>query len=58
MTGRVKMREQRWRIVGVYVRENIKEILRKLQRWVKRERKGSIIDDRRRFQCKNRRGGK
>jgi len=32
MVGRVKMGKQRWRIVGVYVRENIGEALRKLER--------------------------
>jgi len=39
IVGRVKMGEQRWSIVGVYVRENIREILKKLERWVEEKEK-------------------
>jgi len=31
---RVKVGEQRWRIVGVYVRDNLGVILKKVERWV------------------------
>lgn len=32
MIGRVRRREERWRIIGVYVNENIEEVLRKLEK--------------------------
>jgi len=42
MVGRVKMGEQRWRIVGVYASENIRETLKKLERWTEEKEKGVI----------------
>jgi len=42
MVGRVKLGEQRWNIVGVYVRENIRETLKKLERWVEEKEKGVV----------------
>jgi len=42
MVGRVRMGEQRWRIVGVYVKENIRETLRKLERWMEEKEKGVL----------------
>lgn len=45
MMGNVKVGEERWRIIGVYVgRENMEEILRELGEWVEgKERGGRTI---------------
>jgi len=43
VVGRIKMGEQRWRIVEIYVRENMEEILKKLERWLEEKEKGRIL---------------
>jgi len=34
MVGRVKLEKQRWRIMGVYIKENMEKMLQKLEEWV------------------------
>jgi len=34
MTGKVRVGEERWRIVGVYAGEGMEKALRGLERWV------------------------
>lgn len=41
--GIVRMRWERWRIIGVYVKEGIEQYLRKLERLMKEKREGDRI---------------
>lgn len=34
IVGRIKEGKRSWRIVGVYVKDNMREILQELERWV------------------------
>lgn len=43
MIERIKKGEEKWRIIGVYVREKIEETLRRIEQWVEREEIKTLV---------------